>query len=583
VATEIIIPDQYSNDPILHELYVAGDSDGSVSFEQAKDIYLPGAKDSSFQIQSEYDFLKTQERVQRYFVNSDKQAEPNLFSEKEIWEYTVKTSNFHFTAEDIGSDNNIDIGLPKFVRESEIEVTLYDQASHEAYATVFFAADPEDTTIAFCDYTVVDMNHLGYTWAKALLLIAGIANEKLRHPLFTGKAQAFRKTLIDNVGFIHSNLDNRTFKKEEKSKKEDPPFSVEKFVSDSAGKMRSKSDPIEMAEYHSVIRVQGAKFNLYSHHPITEQIETNLVDALSLFPDEIFTVMRNDSREEINILLLSNAEYYEKYMMPENSEAIYFRGDNTIMLKNDDFESGLSLKDSYYLMHELCHMIFDYISSETASKLAYHEVISELLQLNRKLSELLPEHFEDEAMISTAALEFLIAVQLVQKIFFTSPLQCSLFLGLLLVENGLHITTDQEGLLRKELTALFSDAKKSLSFYQASVSGYAFTNVEEFSAETLSAYLITKQLELETGLVSFDKLHGSKTREELIRKHPRVYLAYELYFAPDSPLQYQAQIFYDDDLIEILEQAVLNHNHCGEVDIEQARDELFEEIYNKLI
>ncbi|OVE81628.1 hypothetical protein BVY03_03230 [bacterium K02(2017)] len=81
--------------------------------------------------------------------------------------------------------------------------------------------------------------------------------------------------------------------------------------------------------------------------------------------------------------------------------------------------------------------------------------------------------------------------------------------------------------------------------FQKTVSSFAGLNELEYAAETLMAYLYSKNEIYENGHNWFDFTHGLKSREELMQKNPDIYLAYEAFFSKDSPSRFDGKIFDD--------------------------------------
>lgn len=79
------------------------------------------------------------------------------------------------------------------------------------------------------------------------------------------------------------------------------------------------------------------------------------------------------------------------------------------------------------------------------------------------------------------------------------------------------------------------------------VTVYAAYNPFEFAADTMAGFL-SEDYVFDGEVHSYDLLDGPVNREDVLKKHPRLYLAYTAFLSEDSPARFNPQIFSDEAL-----------------------------------
>ncbi|MBI2982310.1 MAG: hypothetical protein HYY44_08520 [Deltaproteobacteria bacterium] len=136
--------------------------------------------------------------------------------------------------------------------------------------------------------------------------------------------------------------------------------------------------------------------------------------------------------------------------------------------------------------------------------------------------------------------------------------------GVLLYYDAKRSYPDGRGIIKDEYERFKKAVQNEKKPLKLTVSLHGTESVAEFSAESMQAYL---QKEKE----GFSD--GTKTREGLSRKHPRLYLAYAAFFDLRSPARFSPKVFDRQDLID----QVLRKHKTGQnsYNLESARNDLF--------
>ena len=580
---DITIDSKDSKDEFLSEIYKLGGSDGTTSFEELRGKSVQTAT-QPLMIESVQDFAKVFEAIDRY---KDLQSSVTTSANgRLLWQKAWKLSSSYYEenfAKDIfGVDAKLYIGKANFskmvdgdVDNDEIFIPLIRADNGEEYARVVFNQDPNKSAII---YTNGKSQNIG----TMPLQLVGIFNSAFR--LTNTAIQNFHSPdMIKKCRTLIMATEEEMIKREAHGEyTRDPQISAttrynERSVTLSerirypANVIRGFAKDAQDFECHTAFQFAGHEFNVLSHDPLTENLysanktpfEIQRIEyALNLMPqfvkDYYASVQSTQSNETISFALVSADEFRSMVSGP-GVAAFHDKKTGIIYTNPDFFNPNLDPGDLANFVHEFCHATFDMMTKDSILQQLSTPAVTKGFGTFDLASQYFPKDYQDALLVtSTGAALIMGGRALVTPII--KFWQISLIIGGgLAVDQMLSINLDEEGLFADEFQKVKNiRASGSISDYDAAVSVYSLydnTNAE-FSCESLLAYLFTQDdIEL-NGLYVPDSFHGFKTREELAQKQPELFLAFESFFAVDSPQRFSAGIFYDASCRQALDEAM---------------------------
>lgn len=586
---EFTIDGAMQRDPILGEFYKCGGADGTVNFAEAKGMVVPGAIDGHT-IQTAEDFLKLEASVRIYQRLS--QNHTSRLTGMALWEYSQKSLNGFYHPEFFQTQDSLSVSEPVF-SETAIDIVLTHDADGSEFAHIHFDVDPDKTNVAMATDEVYDMNSFTRPWAVALLGCAENTNTILARPSHAFQKEKFRQIIFDNVETLHQGWEAGRYKN-----------AVPTSVIVHSETQTTLSDQLQFN--HNKVRTVGSlrgdftsvqefswqqqDFPIFSNSKISPEHMACLTEVLWSFPLPLQEFYREKpvGSETFGFIVLS-AEEYKKYIKNPGVVAQYDRTQKLIYISDEFFAEDAPLDTRHAFLHEFCHATLDVMANDRWRDRLSGAVLAEAADKIDDLTAGLPEDTADQviagigAALTTGAV--LASVKLTpqaMKVVTKHPLIAA---GLLAAgaavfgtDEALHDPIDEEGLLLRDFASAQQRVAQGEMAGDVTVSNYALEDgkLKEFACETLLAYLCTEEYVLETGYYNTDPAHGLKTQEELMLKHPAIYLAYEVYFSSDSPQQYQADIFMDEEMIKILDESLAyNRRADGSYNVKKARAALF--------
>lgn len=320
-----------------------------------------------------------------------------------------------------------------------------------------------------------------------------------------------------------------------------------------ASALRQMAYGPDQAPHRVLLQTRYGDIDLFSDAPITETqigIVQNCLDALSPEFQEYLSASKKAPAIGIPSALMA-----AKLFPASNNQALFIRSNNVLVLPLA--ESANPLEQALSFRHEMGYWM--------SARLEHlHPIPTAIVDSGTffskygfiALGELAPPEWEDTAIIGVAAVTSGIGL------FYLVESMAALGLGYsvtaLYAGFGTYVIPRAEndpalGLrdFRGNLLSLqeaFHELPDRSDCQDKTVSPYACENRGEWFAEVVASYLTEGDEAVLTGAYDPNVLHGWKSRQELMEKHPEVYLMFELFFAKDSPLRFNNQAFHLDAL-----------------------------------
>ncbi len=550
--SDILLLPEYRNDPILAP-FVAADRDGngSVSLQELANKHIPGVTGELTVTEKNYALLaRAVEFYQDYLKNS---LPGTSLRGSALWRIALSKTAVYPGAHFGLPKGAILIQLkPQFTfspdkRRVDSITTRLIYADGRDYGHLTLARDPKKSSWQLAGSPQPSpLTDLQLSWARALSRTAEVINQHIENlGLPIDLVHDVRKTFFPQVDDVLQQCLRK------RSGQEAPSATLSEIWKEI--QLQYEDNCLSTSDFSlkGEFLWSGIPVRFFSHRPLSQEAIEILKLGFERFPPLIkafhIRKLEKDPDYSLSIALLSPAE--EEALLGKSSGA-YTSISSLVMMPEQALFTGdamPSLDGIHNLFHELCHSTLHKVGTDPLVYSLISYGMAPLHRLSRFLwSPLLgedkenPKHFGDSGAVLTDATigiggALLVGPKLIK------PLPAKLIvggivLGLWVDSEYFSLQVDKEGLL-KEAFKHMQRANKG------SVSRYAETAVEEFSAETLFAYSQTKEDVARSGLYSPDPSHGLKTREELLAKHPEVYLAYAAYFEADSSARDNPDIF----------------------------------------
>ncbi|MBI2500043.1 MAG: hypothetical protein HYW02_00920 [Deltaproteobacteria bacterium] len=350
-------------------------------------------------------------------------------------------------------------------------------------------------------------------------------------------------------------------------------------------------DLLEIKDYNKreMVLMGNFRISVISQRPLWDDQITRLKYYLQTLPEEVQEYFqKTHATDPLAIAIVSPAELAQLAEVESHTvrRAAYSRYTKILYFPDNLLVDRPTPEATSHFHHEFYHATFDRISPDSLSFDLWNKVSRHALEsrwethnlydtfLPRTLAQVLVDVLAGGSAIASLVL----GVHVLRKFPKTRyGLLAVVTLGVLFLawDQLRFFNANRQGLISTEFRRLREKGEGDLYNYQNTVSAYAGSDPDEFSAETLVAYFQTKEDVLKKGYYVTDTNHGFKTREELMQKHPRLFLAYELFFAKDSRARFDARAFQEDSIMKINEALRQSMQGNQQPNLIQARRQLF--------
>jgi hypothetical protein len=535
-----------------------GIADGKVSFEELRGTTIE-TPTGALIVQTEQDFQAVTKAVSYYQDYSKKNFVGVLLQKNQArsqWRLAWKT---YFRFKDPVSRGSWLVGKPLLgVDQIEIPLNFADEESRTA--KLVFKANPRDSFFELSEdgeaqsLTTVEMNQELPNFIDNVVVVLNQTLQDLNLP--QTMRENLRRLLLDNYDFVLSSPQTS-----------DPIAKLNQARADNRVVTNGFNAALYEYPVQKEVAWKGGTISTLSSTELDQDNWERISELLNNLPEPLVRFFQSvnfyNPREDATLVILSDDEY-ERMPIGLTSGAMYVSIDHRIYLKKSSLESLYRLDEQAGFDHEFCHLVFDQMCSDSYMETAI-----------KMLSNYFPARTSPYAEVAT----------LVSPTFLVIPLPLPSFLavhagidGAVALDYTTHFRPDSDGLLGREFQSLQARALAGVSPQRLTVSSYSLVGNHggELAADTLLAYCQSKEELISNGVFMSGDLEGPLSREELMEKNPAIYLAYEVFFATDSPQHNYPLIFVLPQLIDILDAALAHHkNQDGTYDLKAARQELF--------
>ncbi|GEM_PF-5457223 len=568
LAASIRIAKEFKDDPYLASLYKAGGSDGTVDFQD-----LAGKQVGEFLIDSPHAHSQIADAVQRYqeLVGRQSEVDPTrLVDPAALWWAVSKDKTLNTPSTQVAQ-------LSPLFQDNKITIPYVYSDNFSTYGVFELSENPAESCLISREGFRVPMDQ----WSLEVhilfyYLVSGL-NNRFQANTSDPITQNYRRILLKN-----GDAAAPYFARELPRDSVDFCTMVSKLVDYGAAAFIQKGISVDRMPNKLLIHTEIGPVLIGKKQPILEGEAQRILEMISALPVGLKSFLKSKSsfEEVFKIILMEESEYR---LISLEGVAIYVPFNHLMLLPISLLAQRAGLDLASVIEHEFNHLSHDVMTPNT-----YYEAIGSSIgagfmeYIGEPIANLLSDPYKPAAFlgVSVAAIAggfisaFLaIKAVIVGKLAAWILLGASSVLGLGIVgEEHERLSVNSEGLMKEEFDRL---TRKPGDAYQLTVSQYARLNVAEFAAETQLAYFNPEAEIWRSGNYYPAPDHGLKTREELIEKHPALFLAFEAFFAEDSPLKYNPIIFKEE--IYPMIYAILDANP----DVYLARAEFFEELLKK--